>query len=168
MSDLVNFLLARIAEDEAVARAATPGPWEWEPETDGWGDCGPNLVTVAKLPPYSDGSIGPVAEVVGSWGHDANGIAVDDADAAHIARWDTTRVLAECEAKRRLILACTHEQENWVTVRPGVRQNMPVRVPWGDDDLYEDALRYLALPYADHPDFRPEWRLSTNDASPVA
>jgi len=68
------------------------------------------------------------------------------------------RVLAECDSKRRLIYACTHEVENWVTIRPGVRQNMPVRMPWGDDDLYEDALKFLALPYADHPDYDPAWR----------
>ncbi len=41
------------------------------------------------------------------------------------------RVLADCEAKRRI----AH------------RPNCP---PW--------VLRYLALPYTDHPDYREEWR----------
>ena len=63
--------------------AATKGPWTWTKEQDGWGDCGPNL----------DGA---TDEVIGSWGHDANGIFVDPADAEFIAhaRTDLPRLLA--------------------------------------------------------------------------
>ena len=58
-----------------------------------------------------------------------------------------TRVLAECEAKRRII-ELANEQ-------------------WGELDLYTTGeippewvrvLELLALPYADHPDYRQEWK----------
>jgi hypothetical protein len=48
------------------------------------------------------------------------------------------RVLAECEAKRRIVELMSDEVEYVV--------------------YSDDVLRALALPYADHPDFRPEWR----------
>ena len=50
----------------------------------------------------------------------------------HIARWDPARVVAECESKRRILER--HEQD-------------------------EEILRVLALPYADHRDYRDEWRI---------
>lgn len=51
------------------------------------------------------------------------------------------RVLAECEAKRRIIETCqVYEYE--VTNAYG----------------YDDILQALALPYADHPECRDEWR----------
>lgn len=56
------------------------------------------------------------------------------------------RVLAECEAKRRII--------DWVAVTvddfhacDGIKANMRI------------ALKDLAKPYADHPDYREEWRI---------
>lgn len=79
----------------ARAEAATPGPWQWSPEENVWGDCGPNLETVERGPVYSDGSQGAEATVVGSWGHDANGISVEDSDKEFIAhaREDVPRLL---------------------------------------------------------------------------
>ena len=50
-----------------------------------------------------------------------------------LARHDPARVLAECEAKRQIV---QNAQD------PG-------------DDLF---VAILALPYADHPDYREEWR----------
>lgn len=53
------------------------------------------------------------------------------------------RVLAECDAKRRIVDECVRGSQGW-----------PAR------DLqigYEDILMYLALPYAGHPDYRSEW-----------
>lgn len=46
------------------------------------------------------------------------------------------RVLIECEVKRRIVALHAH-QEGFFT---------------------PDELRALALPYADHPDYRQEWR----------
>lgn len=77
-----------------TAEAATPGPWQWGPEESHWGDCGPNLETVERGPLHADGSQGAAAEVVGSWGHDANGISVADEDKDFIATFDPETVLA--------------------------------------------------------------------------
>lgn len=91
MSDLTEFLLARIAEDERAAhRIALP-----------------LALTGAK------------GAVVGPG-----------------------RVLAECEAKRRIVAEANRFE--------------------GDDDpgahVLVGVLELLALPYADHPDYREEWR----------
>lgn len=62
----------------------------------------------------------------------------------HIVRWDPARVLAECEAKRSLI-----------NIHPeAVGQDLSAGAAWA----YDEMLRRLALPYADHPDYRQEWR----------
>jgi hypothetical protein len=67
-----------------------------------------------------------------------------DAVADHMARFDPARVLAEVEAKHRI--ADLHEG----------------RHTCGDSDHNDedpcDTLRVLALPYADRPGYRDEWR----------
>jgi hypothetical protein len=67
------------------------------------------------------------------------------------------RALAECEAKRRLIdwSAPVSGYERVPTNRPGVYDQRAVRYVNEDG---EDVLRYLALPYADHSDYRQEWK----------
>jgi hypothetical protein len=47
-------------------------------------------------------------------------------------------VLAECEAKRRIVECATNMHTS------------------GPD--WDEACRFLALPYADHPDYREEWK----------
>jgi len=86
--DLTEFLLARIAEDEAVARAATRGPWLY----DGGGIYAPEERTATRALFRED--------VVYD---DDCGIGVAAHNAAHIARHDPARVLAECKAKRRIM-----------------------------------------------------------------
>lgn len=63
------------------------------------------------------------------------------------------RMLAECEAKRQIVELAT-EQQKYDEERAA-----------GWDAPYDPAWSYggrtlaaLALPYADHPDFRDEWR----------
>lgn len=63
--------------------------------------------------------------------------------AQHIARWDPARVLAEVEAKRRTVVRCQEAQ-----LAPS-----PMLVHFANQTLWE-----LALPYADHPDYRQEWK----------
>lgn len=109
MSGLTDFLLARIAEDEAVAR-------EW-PEDPG-----------------------PPPEGYPFW-IDPHG---------HPIYQPRGRVLAECDAKRRIVDHYAH------LMQPGE----PDISPEYDDgyiDATEFALKIVALPYADHPDYRPEW-----------
>ena len=100
-----------------TANAATPGPWSWGEESEGWGDCGPNLETVERGPVYSDGSQGSLSTVVGSWGYDANGISVEDNDARHIAAFDppTTLALLDRLEAAEAKLATIHE---WIARAP--------------------------------------------------
>jgi hypothetical protein len=90
-----------VDEIEARLNAATPGPWQWSPEEDTWGDCGPNLETVERGQVYSDGSQGAEAQVIGSWGHDANGISVADGDAEFIAHSPTDVAFLLTELRKR-------------------------------------------------------------------
>ena len=67
------------------------------------------------------------------------------------------RVLAECEAKRRIITL--HEQgSGWL----GDPEPRGCLLCHENDGIIErfgwcETVRALALPYADHPDFRKEW-----------
>jgi hypothetical protein len=54
----------------------------------------------------------------------------------HAERWEPVRVLAECEAKRRIVERCRASNGYWGA----------------------EVERMLALPYADHPDYREEWK----------
>jgi hypothetical protein len=117
---LTDFLLARIAEDEASAREASPGPWDCDEIDDVWRE-------------DPDGQAHLVAR------------RVTEGDAAHIARHDPARVLAECEAKRRIV--GEHREQAGGGCCVCSRHEYPC-----------PTLRYLALPYADHPDYREEWK----------
>jgi hypothetical protein len=106
MSDLVEFLRARLDEDEQVARPSL-GAERWSPE-----------------------AINMYAPGLGA------------GTLAHIARHDPARVLREVEAKRQLIAHLIEFMEGDYA-------------PWN-----EDALKIIALPYADHPSYREEWRVA--------
>lgn len=69
---------------------------------------------------------------------------------------DPTRMLAECEAKRRIVEAHKPYRRIYglgcdVCLQP---RHLPADAP-GWPCL---TLRLLALPYADHPDYQQEWR----------
>ena len=142
MSTLTDFLLARIAEDEADAKAATPGPWRWEePSGDDFPTGDQDLVSDGKT--YVGEVSGEVlpTTVLHGWGYDASGIHAEDADRAHIARHDPARILAECEARRRIV------EFHAASTNHDFRR------------AFDWALRSLALPYADHPAFKEEWKV---------
>jgi len=81
---IVEFLLARIEEDEALARSASPGPWHVDAEST-------EVLAV-------DGIV--VADGFALSGKQTR------ATTAHIARHDPAHVLTECEAKRRIVEEC--------------------------------------------------------------
>lgn len=118
MSDLSAFLLARLAEDEAAAKAAG-----------------------------SDQRV--------TWATTANAAAsAAGADAGLFILFnDPARVLADVEAKRRIV--GLHPSYGGYGERCATCQS--------EDDLAGDpwpcpTLRALASVYADHPEFREEWR----------
>lgn len=122
-TDLIEFLRARIAEDEAVARGAfgddLGGGWRARDDSG-----------------YLDDLDG--AQIT-------DGLQPDEAQ--HIAHWDPARVLAECEAKKRLLEQFRLRGDSVrATVRPTT------------GGVWDDLLRLLALPYAEHEDYREEWR----------
>jgi Family of unknown function (DUF6221) len=69
----------------------------------------------------------------------------EDHRVAHMFRWSPARVLAECEGKRRIV-------EDYLAQLNSHRSGWDARAP------RDHALRALGLPYADHPDYRDEWR----------
>jgi hypothetical protein len=71
--------------------------------------------------------------------------------------WEADRVLAECEAKRRIIAEWRHMGD----VADAEYDSEYMEEGWQFDakaEALDYAMRCLALPYADHPDFREEWR----------
>jgi hypothetical protein len=140
---LVEFLTARLDEDEASARAASPSPWQY-------GDvdsvAGGSLYDATRMigdlhyeqPDDHDGSIVR---------HLLSGEA--DANGAHIARHDPARVLADVKAKRAI-----------VELRAALSQMDRADDRWeaGQIQSADFAVRHLATAYADHPDYRQEWK----------
>lgn len=145
MSDLTDFLFARIAEDEAGAKAATPGPWYWEPPSGkDWTHGEESLRTSGrKMRDAAGRELEWDDSVLMGWGYDASGIDGEQADRDHIARHNPARVLADCEAKRQLVTFATE------LISKGVDSE-----PWAGEEM----LARLSLAYADHPDYREEWR----------
>jgi hypothetical protein len=76
-----------------------------------------------------------------------------------VARYDPARVLAECAAKRKLVMACRDARPElaFLGTRPSGMADFPLS-PSGPHQLAAFALAVLAMPYADHPDYRAEWR----------
>lgn len=136
MDDLATWLRAQLDDDERVAQAVlgvnavaglkrgVPAP-RWEtPE-------GTSQIR------STDG----ILRVQHTWAREAE----------HIARWDPARVLAEVDAKRKLL--------DWLTDvdRYMDRDDLSWHRLSGAVDV-EAALRLLALPYADRDGYREEWR----------
>ena len=129
MSDLAAFLLARVAEDEAVAREVLE---KVKP--------GASLYGIPTSPIYVEDAEGSAASSFFDRDYGQGGYTITAA-----------RVLAECEAKRQIVevhsvgaMACYWTQDSMSVHEPGEAC---------------ETLRHLALPYAEHPDFDPAWRL---------
>lgn len=134
MDDVVAFCLARISEDEALVLE------RWDSD----GKARVATVWTGPEPGYTT-----VASDSGDDVWIANGREVEDARHA-IVLFDPTRALAECTTHRGLI--------EWAQGIEDLRA-------MGDPDapghpLGEQAVRLLAETWADHEDFRAEWRVS--------
>jgi hypothetical protein len=144
MDPLIEFLLARIGEAETAARQATAGPWQWVPGRGGI----PSLLesTGARATVWVEQQSFEAPTVVLGTNQGVT-LRVRARDAVHIADWHPARVLAECDAKRRIV----------ETLTP------PTDAAGGTDEVRSGrqdsaVLRLLALPHADHPDYREDWR----------
>lgn len=158
--DLVAFLNARLDEDAELAMAATPGPWRHD-EAKHWRKPGTSWFEEAVFA----GPTGEAATCVAGTGETDDQQSMRDA--AHIARHDPARVLAEVKAKRRIVdeYATTCRLRDEATARIKAAGDSPDP---GDLDTWDRAQReaailegpvtLLALPYADHRDYRVEWR----------
>lgn len=162
MTELVDWLRQQLDEDELVARGATAGPWNAE--------CA-NVQTAYEFdrPGHiHNGQRRPIAYLAATAGKRE----VEERNAEHIARWDPARVLAEVEAKRRVLdlhaparrrLQLVPEDGNGTTtfgfyVCPIC---VPHIVEHGQD--FDEGpcrtVRLLAQPYAGRPGWREEWQL---------
>jgi hypothetical protein len=138
MTTLTDFLLARYAEIEAMAReviadgdADELGRWEWVEY------------------PYEGGSPQPL----GSLAKGTSGYDPDWSWTRLVNRYDPAHVLADIEAKRRIVELHTpdHECTDGSESYPGVFA--------GDGSMEVcDSLRLLALSFASHPEYDERWR----------
>lgn len=118
MADIAEFVLARIAEDQAIAESVRAERGDVR---------------------------GDQTRSVQEW-------AEFDSSEPHVAVGHD-RMLAECAAKRKIIVEHGPDSHQWC-----------IGCHFGSDEerMYKidecPTKRMLAEPYADHPDYRPEWR----------
>jgi hypothetical protein len=147
---LSEFLLARIAEDETAAQVASPGGWQYgDVDSVAGGSLYDETRMIGSLhyeqPDDHDGSI--VRHL----------LALEaDANGAHIARHDPARVLAECAAKRRIVKR--HPAVSGCCETCTDKMSHPRPSEWAAVRYPCPTLRDLAAVYADHPDYRDEWK----------
>lgn len=166
---LTEFLLVRIAEDEVWANEAGRHDneplveggehWRWEctddevvnPNTDvEYMECSHehfamSLRSVEQYPYRSFAGEGPSI-------HLSTDSELTPTVAGHIARHDPARVLAECEAKRRIVEEYAERDADVdLMLGPDVTRQRQ----WSGLHM---AVNLLAAVYADHPDYRDEWK----------
>lgn len=135
--DLVAFLRARLDDDERRARRGYYSDAHWDLFTpsahlwawQAWRERFPRKQWDAKA-----------NDVIA----DASRDAIRERITAHEEE-RSTRMLAEVDAKRQLI-------ERLAPIADGDF------IDAGEQVVAQDALRFLALPYADHPDYHGDWR----------
>jgi hypothetical protein len=150
--ELVDFLRARLDEDEATVRSASPGPW-WLVQNHFEGD---NVVQVRSARTEGDA-------VHGQWTLVARFTAAPDtaitrlrmaADSVYIQGLDPVRALAELEARRAVVELSART----VCAGPGVEVTRRER------RQATAVLLALVAPYSEHADFRAEWTAQEEQA----
>lgn len=142
----MEFLTARLGEDQVAAKAATPGPWKTDDPLMS------DHVGSVVLKDY-------VAGCSVRSGYRENSIQ----DAAHIARHDPARVLREVEAKRHVLKRhkVTAAKRDYPDLNAcegcgSKGYGYGYRTPDINDC---PELRNMTSAYADHPDYNPAWRV---------
>ena len=108
MTDLAEFLLARIQEDEAAAKDA--GANVWTEQSSGVLD-------------------------TGEWPDGVHALG-DSRVTRFIAEHDPVRVLAECDTKRRIIKTLSWDDDPWRGARDYLL--MLLALPYADHDAYRE------------------------------
>ena len=142
MTDLRDFIAARLEEDEAAARAATPGPWHWSHDV---GD-------MCNDPECPYGQLWGRSGDYDAQIWDVHGFDVkegDKADADHIARHDPARVLREVKAKRAILAA--HADNARTDPHDCIRR------AWYERESFCWVIQQMAAAYNDHSDYQPGW-----------
>jgi Family of unknown function (DUF6221) len=135
---IVEFLTARYGEEQAAVERIEDHSEPWRGE---W------IVKAGTLYTYNGWCLAVLHD---SFKHPWNPQVL-----AHITRYDPARVLADIAAKRGLLEAHGAEDDCVKEVTwPDLR-----RICWMDAGEPCPSLRWLAAPYAGHPEFRPEWRI---------
>ena len=133
--DVTEFLLARIGEDEAVAREAA----EWY-----------SSVRVNRWDESDRAGMVPDPIFYSGW-EPGEAAAAVETDLAK-GRAKNARVLADCEAKRRIVAEQVRE-------RHVIDQGHVTDWTMGGWGARHTCLRALASIYRAHPDFDPAWEV---------
>ncbi|MFC5183523.1 DUF6221 family protein [Actinomadura harenae] len=141
MDELVEFLRARIAKDEQIARAGSGAAWR-------------------PSPPGSISLDGPAGASAADRAADGAGAAPgrpgfvaqaeNESYAEHIARHDPARALRDVAAKR--LVLDEYVKAEWL-LSSGHRGEAAEAA----QAVRLTTLRALASTYSDHPAYRPEW-----------
>ncbi|MFD6517323.1 DUF6221 family protein [Rhodococcus sp. NPDC060176] len=158
MSEIVEFLEARLAEDEAVALKAGGSEAEWLYRAEYDNETGNEVVWANSR---SEEWLGPAQKKpYVSYGryvtmdHEGCLPAVDEDDGTHIARHDPARILREVAAKRAIVKAYEDADIRAHDTYGGYEDILN-----GESNGLERALELLTAAYSDHPDFDPDWPL---------
>jgi hypothetical protein len=154
MDDLVVWLRAQLDEDERIARAATDGPWWYNPGKQ-W--LGPEAFEKYDLRQGEEfvgyGGPHPFTGAVCATGPASHPQSMRDA--AFIAAHDPARVLRELEANRGIVSA-------YETALAAFNDSGPAMANYdrltGSVSSLRRSLELLATVYADRPGYREEWR----------
>lgn len=145
MADLIEFLRARLDEDERIARDAAR-----ESRNDQWSSS-PYGDSV-----YADDTGRPI--LCGPYDYLADELKT------YITRWHPKRMRDEVEAKREIL--DLHMPQRPVYDEDAARlicRTCGVADGWHDTPAPCDTLKLLAQPYAVHPDYDPEWMVSSDE-----
>lgn len=161
-----EFIEARLAEDEQVARTAGEGErarWAYLPWSAENGIAratgGEVYLPDTVRPPHGKGSPSYDVQFV-TMDHEGLSPSVDPEQGHHIARFDPYRALRQVEATRAIV--ASHTRDNWFEFDDDTTGSCKacssycpecmslVRWPCG-------TLRVTARLWADHPDYQESW-----------